>query len=81
MDRNLPMGGGRRDAYSLIFFNHEPSTSIENDFASSPDELLTAALRFGAEGGTDFTGALARAHNIMASHWSTERCRFFPNRV
>ena len=59
IDRNLPAGGGRRDAYSLIFFNHEPSkSSIENDFTSSPDELLTAALDFGTDGGTDFTKAL-----------------------
>jgi hypothetical protein len=81
VDRNSTMGGGRRDAYSLIFFNHEPSTSIENDFASSPDELLTSALRFGAGGGTDFSSALARAQNVMTSHWSTERCESFPNRV
>jgi hypothetical protein len=81
VDRNSTMGGGRRDAYSLIFFNHEPSTSIENDFASSPGELLTTALRFRAEGGTDFSSALARAQNVMTSHWSTERCGSFPDRV
>ena len=66
-------GGGRRDAYSLIFFNHESSTPIENDSTSSPDELLTAALHFGADGGKHFTGALKRTHNIMNSHWSIER--------
>lgn len=73
VDRNSPVGGGRRDSYSLIFFNHEPSTSIENDFTSSPDELLTAALNFEADGGTDFTGALERAENVMTAHWSPER--------
>ena len=77
VDRNSPVGGGRRDSYSLIFFNHEPSTSIENDFTSSPDELLTAALHFEADGGTDFTSALERAENVMTSHWSTERYRSF----
>ena len=73
VDNRAPVCGGRRDAYSLIFFNHEPSTSIENDFTSSPDELLTAALEFGTEGGTDFTSALNRALELMTSHWSTER--------
>ena len=73
IDRNAQIGGVRRDAYSLIFFNHEPSTSIENDFTSSPDELLTAALRFEADGGTDFTRALERTQGIMDAHWNTER--------
>jgi hypothetical protein len=78
VDRNTPVGGGRRDSYSLIFFNHEPSTSVENDFTSSPDELLTAALNFEADGGTDFTSALERAENVMTTHWSPERCGSFP---
>ena len=73
IDRNAQSGGTRRDAYSLVFFNNEPSTCIENDFASSPDELLTAALRYKAGGLTNFTRALERAQNIMDSHWSTER--------
>jgi hypothetical protein len=73
IDRNAQIGGVRRDAYSLIFFNHEPSTSIESDFTSSPDELLTAALQFEADGGTDFTRALERTQSIMDAHWSTER--------
>jgi hypothetical protein len=63
LDRSeSPIGGGRRDSYSLIFFNHEPETSpIENDFNSSPDELLTAALEFGSDGGTDFHRCLREA--------------------
>ena len=78
MDRNAPVGGGRRDAYSLIFFNHEPSTSsIENDFTSSPDELLKAALDFGVYGGTDFIKALNKTQDLMTTHWSTERYRVF----
>ena len=73
IDSNTRLGGARNDAYSLIFFNHEPSTSIENDFTSSPDELLTAALQFTANGGTYFAGALERAQYIMNSCWSAER--------
>jgi hypothetical protein len=67
------LGAGTRDAYSLIFFNHESSTPIENDSTSSPDELLTAALHFEANGGKNFTGALERTHNVMNSHWNMER--------
>ena len=73
IDRNAQLGGTRRDAYSLIFFNGEPSTCIENDFASSPDELLNAAMQHVAGGLTDFTRALERTQNIMDSNWSTER--------
>ena len=72
-DGNSPGGGGRKDAYSLIFFNHEPSTPIENDVTSSPDELLTAALQLNANGGKDFSIALETAQKVMNSHWSTER--------
>jgi hypothetical protein len=78
IDRNAQIGGVRRDAYSLILFNHEPSTSIEYDLTSSPDELLTHALRYVAEGGRDFTRALGRAQSIMDSHWSTERYKLIP---
>jgi len=70
VDHKSSVGGGdRRDVYSLIFFNHELSTSsIENDFTSSPDELLTAALEFGIVGGTYFTSALDRTQDLMTSH-------------
>ena len=73
IERNAQLGGVRRDAYSLVFFNKEPTTCIENDFASSPDELLAAALRYKAGGLTNFTGAIERAQSIMDSYWSTER--------
>jgi hypothetical protein len=79
VDRNSSLGGVRRDAYSLIFFDDEPSmSSIENDFTSSPDELLTAALKFGICGCTDFTKALDKTQEVMTSHWSPERYAAFP---
>ena len=72
-NRTSLMGGVRKDAYSLIFFNHEPSTPIENDFTSSPDELLTAALKFSAHGQANYSSALNRAQRVMTSHWNAER--------
>lgn len=73
-DRNARPGGrSRKDAYSLILFDSEPTACIENDFTSSPEELLTAALQHEAGGGTDFTRALKKAHEVMMSYWSDER--------
>ena len=78
IDRKSPGGGGRRDAYSLIFFDHEPSiSSIVNDVTSSPDELLNAALDFGVSGATDFTKALIKTQELMNTHWSAERYPVF----
>jgi len=67
------LGGLRRDAYSLIFFSDNPSTCVENDFTSSPDQLLTSSLRYYPSGCENYTLALQRAQSIMTSHWSTER--------
>ncbi|KAI0302836.1 hypothetical protein B0F90DRAFT_1667445 [Multifurca ochricompacta] len=72
-NRNAFFGVGRRDAYSLIFFNHESTICLENDFTSSPDELLTTALRYGPSGGTEYLSALDSTQKVMNSHWSTER--------
>jgi hypothetical protein len=73
IDRTARLRGARRDAYSLLFFDREASTCLENDFGSSPDELLTAALAYEAGAGTNFTSAIERVQYIMNSHWNTER--------
>ena len=73
VNRNSVKGIDRKDAYSLIFFNNEQSTPIEYDFTSSPDQLLTAALRFRAHGDTDFSSAIKKAQTVMTSHWSSKR--------
>jgi hypothetical protein len=72
---NNPQPGGRprRDAYSVILFDSEPTACIENDFTSSPEELLTAVLEHEAGGGTDFTRALKKTREVMISYWSNER--------
>jgi len=42
MARNNQLDAARKDAYSLVFFNHEPSTSVEGNLTRSPEERLTA---------------------------------------
>ncbi|KAI6027008.1 hypothetical protein EDC04DRAFT_2899498 [Pisolithus marmoratus] len=64
---------GRRDAYSVILFNHDTLNVVENDFTSNPDQLLDFLLRHQADGRTDFTSAVIAAQDVMERNWSTER--------
>lgn len=64
----------RRDAYTIILFDHEVSTVLQHDFTSTPDALLNVVLAHAARGGTDYTRALNEAQRQMETHWSTERC-------
>ena len=63
----------RRDAYSVILFDHQVDAPIVNDFASTPDQLLDVLLGFGTTGGTNFTLAIQQAQQVMEQNWSTER--------
>ena len=63
----------RRDAYSVVLFDHEFEIPLVNDFASTPDQLLDALLGFDTDGGTNFTLAIQQAQAIMEQTWSTER--------
>ena len=63
----------RRDAYSMILFDHLPATCISNDLARSPGDLLNAIVSEQAGRGTDYTGALTKAQSIMTQHWSNDR--------
>ena len=63
----------RRDAYSVILFNHSPNTCISNDFVSSADVLLNTVAPWVADGGTNYTEALTSAQSLMVQHWSNER--------
>ena len=74
LSSNAQLGAHRRDAYSIIFFSKKPLTCVENDFTSSPDELLTACLRYMPNENEIYTLAIKRAQAIMNLHWSTERC-------
>jgi hypothetical protein len=65
--------GTRRDAYSVVFFNHLTKNALVNDLTSSPDQLLGALLDEKADGGTDFSSALRAGEAIMVENWSPER--------
>ncbi|KAJ7509859.1 hypothetical protein B0H11DRAFT_2270198 [Mycena galericulata] len=63
----------RRDAYSVVLFDHTVSISIANDFTNTPDDLLNKLLAYRSGSGTNFTLAIATAETLMRQHWSTER--------
>jgi hypothetical protein len=71
----------RRDSYSIILFDHTIVDVVVNDFASSPDQLLDAALRYSISGGTNFTAAIQRGQSVMEQQWSTERCVNHPQKA
>ncbi|KAG2340343.1 hypothetical protein BDR05DRAFT_889963 [Suillus weaverae] len=74
--RATAIGGqqaARRDSYSVILFDSSVTNAFVNDFVSSPDQLLDAVLRYGANGGTNFTAAVQQSQSVMEQHWSTER--------
>ncbi|OCH90958.1 hypothetical protein OBBRIDRAFT_792770 [Obba rivulosa] len=66
-------GGLRRDAYTVLLFDHTVSSCLVHDFSSTPDQLLAAVLRYPSGGGTDFTAAIQNVQLLMEQHWSTER--------
>ena len=63
----------RRDAYSVILFNHTTTSILTNDFTKTPDQLLDVMLPVRAGGCTSFSEALRAGGKIMEQNWSTER--------
>lgn len=63
----------RRDAYSVVLFDHTPSVVLQNDFASSPTTLVDTVLNHHSRGGTSFAAALVSVQEVMERHWSSER--------
>lgn len=70
---NAAVHGHRRDAYSIILFNHEVDICTDNDLTSTPDELLTESLGYLARGATNYTLALDESQAVMERNWSPER--------
>lgn len=66
-------GANRRDAYSVVLFDHTCMEVVQNDFNRNPDQLLSKILQYTAGGGTDFNRALSAAKQVMQRYWSTER--------
>ncbi|KAI6035782.1 hypothetical protein EDC04DRAFT_2880315 [Pisolithus marmoratus] len=64
---------GRKDAYSVILFNHDTLTVIENDLTSNPNRLLDMLLPHQLDLGTNFTAAIIAAQGVMERNWSAER--------
>jgi len=63
----------RRDSYSVILFDHTVINCLNNDFTSSPDQLLAKVMQYDADGGTNYNLAVRATEKIMRQHWSTER--------
>jgi hypothetical protein len=63
----------RRDAYSVVLFNHSTKNALVNDSMSSPEQLLGALLTERAEGSTNFASALSAGEAVMIENWSPER--------
>ena len=69
-----PQGvGARRDAYSVILFDHTTLQVVINDFTSSPEQLLGVVLPYPDGGGTNFSAALRTGQDVMEQNWNTER--------
>lgn len=71
--QNAQLGGNRRDAYSIIFFSEKPLTCVQNNFTSTPDQLLTYCLQYKPRQKENYKLAIEKAQSIMISNWSTER--------
>ncbi|PCH41519.1 hypothetical protein WOLCODRAFT_163166 [Wolfiporia cocos MD-104 SS10] len=63
----------RRDAYTVLLFDHDVTECLANDFTSTPDQLLNAVKRYSTGGGTNFTAAIQSCQALMERHWSTDR--------
>lgn len=69
----ITAGATRRDAYSVLLFDHALYNAVTNDFTSTPEALLNSLIPYGAGGGTEFNMALQGAQRCIDDHWSTER--------
>ncbi|KAJ6484962.1 hypothetical protein DFH09DRAFT_1211234 [Mycena vulgaris] len=61
---------GRKDAYSVIFFDNNVHGCLQNDTESNPDQLLHSVLGYRASGGTNSAAALSAAETVMRQCWS-----------
>ncbi|KAJ7504160.1 hypothetical protein B0H11DRAFT_1709774, partial [Mycena galericulata] len=64
------MAGGRKDAYSVIFFDRAAHLCLRNDTQSTPDQLLHSVLGYTADGWTNPAAALSETETLMRECWS-----------
>ncbi|CAE7221197.1 unnamed protein product, partial [Rhizoctonia solani] len=68
----------RRDAYSVVTFNESATTRVQNDFTSSPGQLISQMLPQTSGGNViNFRAALTRAQSLIQTHWSSDRYEYF----
>ncbi|KXN92377.1 hypothetical protein AN958_06995 [Leucoagaricus sp. SymC.cos] len=63
----------RRDAYSVLLFNHSVTRSFENDFQRTPETMLQSLLQYESDGGTNYEAAVLEIEGVMRRNWSNER--------
>ncbi|KAG8713463.1 hypothetical protein FRC11_012070, partial [Ceratobasidium sp. 423] len=63
----------RQDAYSVITFDHNSTTRLQNDFTSTTDQLIGQLIPQLGQGGTNFQAALAMAQSVIEANWSSDR--------
>ncbi|KAG9024253.1 hypothetical protein FRB95_011741 [Tulasnella sp. JGI-2019a] len=71
--RETGIQGSRRDAYSVILFDEEANTLIDNDVSSTPAELLDAVVDVEPNDLTSFDNALLHTRSVMESRLSDDR--------
>ena len=67
------------DAYSAILFDQTANEVFTNVTGETPDNLLTKLLDHRVNGGADFNGALRKVHQVMDTHWNSERSALNPS--
>ncbi|KAF8216790.1 hypothetical protein K438DRAFT_1797846 [Mycena galopus ATCC 62051] len=71
--RGIATSSGRKDAYSVIFFDHNATVCLQNDMDSTPEQLLRSLLGYTASGMTDSARAVSAAEVVMRDCWSDAR--------
>ncbi|KAG8710303.1 hypothetical protein FRC08_017346 [Ceratobasidium sp. 394] len=63
----------RRDAYSVITFDHHATTRVVNDLTSTANQLVNRLIPQSHARGTDFHRALLQTQSLIKKYWSSDR--------
>jgi hypothetical protein len=64
----------RRDSYSVVLFNRTAVQCVDNNFTSSPEQLVNLLLPYRPANGTNYQTAIEEAGAVMRKNWNAERC-------